>query len=92
MKCPSNATEIRTLVHSIWKSHGAVLKPIPKILMRGVSGWIKEEVLIKADSVGRVEWLQGTHLLKVLRNCFSKFSEEAFSDFLESATARDCAS
>ena len=45
VKAPTRADDIRALVQTIETSHGHHLKPIPKIMMRGVRGWLGEEIL-----------------------------------------------
>ena len=79
VKCPDLVADIRKLVSTIWLSHANTLKPIPKVLMRGVSGWIKEEVLTQAEGVEEIEWQIENDLLHTLTKSFPILDEAMFS-------------
>ena len=71
--------EVRKTVNMIWKSHGCQLQPIPKILMRGVSGWIKEEIFCMCEKVEKITWLKEDGILLSFLKSFPELTEEMFS-------------
>jgi hypothetical protein len=79
IKAPDTLAEIRQITSMVWSSHGSQLKPIPKILMRGVSGWIKEEVLMIKDAQNDIEWVTQDKLLRALEGTFPIFTEDSFT-------------
>ena len=79
VKCPSRLADIRFMVDKIFNSHGDKLQPIPKILMRGVSGWIKEEVLQIREGKTEMEWMTKDSLLESLEISFPSLTENDFA-------------
>jgi len=73
VKCPTKAEDIRIVVSEIWTKQHNRLKPIPRILMRGASGWITEEVLTKRGGVENIRWSYKDDLLTVLEHSFPTF-------------------
>ena len=78
VKYVNNVVSIKSLVSSIWRSHGSILNPIPKILMRGTAGWVKEEILVRADNCTELNWMKDKELLSSLTKCFNGFTCEKF--------------
>ena len=78
VKYVNNVGNIKLLVSSIWRSHGSILNPIPKILMRGTAGWIKEEILVRADNSTELNWMKENELLSSLQKCFNGFTSDKF--------------
>ena len=78
IKAPTKVGDIRALCKMIWNSHGTRLQPIQKILMRGVSGWIKEEVITVANPGVGTEWSRKDDLLCALHKSFPKINDDVF--------------
>ena len=83
MRSLPRVAEIRRTVTMIWKSHGTQLQPIPKVLMRGVSGWIKEEIFCMSEEVENISWLKNEELLPALVKSFPDLTEELFSSIFK---------
>jgi hypothetical protein len=57
------------------------LKPIPKVLLRGRSGYVEPELLDIRDGTDAIEWKEGDDFLKLLKNSFkSSLNESEFYD------------
>ena len=66
---------------SIIQSKVPHLKLIPKVLMRGRSGYIEPEILQVRDGIDAISWKEGDDLLKLLRDSFkSSINETEFYD------------
>jgi hypothetical protein len=79
IKAPSSLNDLRRLTRAVWEKLGSKLSPIPRILMRGSSGWISEEALVKADDTLHVTWLKGDELIECLTKRLSPFTESEFT-------------
>ena len=83
MRSLLRVAEICRTVTMIWKSHGTQLLPIPKVLMRGVSGWRKKEIFCMSQEVENISWLKNEELLPALVKLFPDLTEELFSSIFK---------
>mmetsp|Transcript_5062 Transcript_5062/g.5762 ORF Transcript_5062/g.5762 Transcript_5062/m.5762 type:complete len:88 (+) Transcript_5062:181-444(+) len=63
----------------IWKSHDCQLQLIPKILIRGVSEWIKEEICYMCEKVEKITWVKEDEMLLSFLKSVPELTEEMFS-------------
>ena len=70
--------EIRKTVNIVWQSHGNQLQPIPKILMRGFTGSITEEIFCMSQQSENITWLRDDKLLHRLLKSLPVLTDELF--------------
>ena len=80
IKTPLVFQHVTSLVKVVWDKFGDSLKPIPKELMRGCSGYCSPELLIPTTGCETtVRYFEGDDALAVLRRVFPVINDSMFT-------------